>query len=139
MHAVVIVIVIVYFFFFVFVAIIVISNSSEYQIKRYRHEIRGLEDVAFVMMKSNDTGVFAFFPRCRVLFSTVPPTLPFASGTVKALDSIRANQNKFICLNDNLGDNDYFMHDFLAQFYQAMLPLPSPFELPPGQSNFYLR
>jgi hypothetical protein len=42
-------------------------------------------------------------------------------------------------LNDNLGDNDVFMHEFLAKFYEAMLPLPSPFELPIGQSNFYLR
>ena len=81
MHAVVAVIVIVYFVFdFVFVVIIVISNSSKYQIKRYRHEIRGLEDVAFVMMKSNDTGVFSFFPRCRVFFSPVPPTLLFAQA-----------------------------------------------------------
>jgi hypothetical protein len=80
-------------------------------------------------------------------------------GTIKALDSIRANRNKFICLNDNLGDNDavpppsnyqliirafpdnliQFMHDFLANFYSGMLPLPSPFELPAGQSNEYLR
>ena len=96
------------------------------------------------MMKSNDTGMFSIFPRIFsppfcVLFFPVSLTLPFASGTIRALDSIRSNQNKFICLNDNLGDNDYFMHDFLAQFYHSMLPLPSPFELPPGHSNFYLR
>jgi hypothetical protein len=107
------------------------------QVKRYRHEIRGLEDVAFVMMKSNDTGAAAALPSLS-LSSALSSTRAFA-GTVKALDSIRANRNKFICLNDNLGDNDAFMHEFLARFYEAMLPLPSPFELPPGQSNHFLR
>ena len=118
------------------------------QVKRYRHEIRGLEDVAFVMMKSNDTGAAAALPSHSLTPHSHPTHTPLSSalsstrafaGTVKALDSIRANRNKFICLNDNLGDNDAFMHEFLARFYEAMLPLPSPFELPPGQSNHFLR
>jgi hypothetical protein len=75
-----------------------------------------------------------------IIITTITTTIIIlVLGTIRALDAIRANRNKFICLNDNLGDNDYFMHDFLAQFYQSMLPHPSPFELPPGESNFYLR
>jgi hypothetical protein len=31
------------------------------------------------------------------------------------------------------------MHEFLAKFYEGLLPLPSPFELPPGSSNRILR
>ncbi len=123
--------------------------------------------MAFVMMKSNDSGndhfvvvfviaivvvvvvvvgvagvvIVVVVVHTMMMTATIcfPYTFIQLPGTVKALDSIRANRNKFICLNDNLGDNDVFMHDFLAKFYEAMLPLPSPFELPPGQSNFYLR
>jgi hypothetical protein len=77
----------------------------------------------------------AYTPSTTSRHLKLPPT----PGTIKALDSIRSNRNKFICLNDNLGENDVFMHGFLANFYEALLPQPSPFELPRDQSNVYLR
>jgi hypothetical protein len=70
-------------------------------------EIHDTTEVAFVMVKNNDTNL------------------------QQKLDGVRKNRHKFICLNDNLFHDDpntplvkQMMHDF----YSALLPLPSPFE-----------
>jgi UDP-N-acetylglucosamine-lysosomal-enzyme len=57
------------------------------------------------------------------------------------LDGIRHRRHKFLCLNDNMNHSNpesvkvvQAVHELL----EALFPLPSPYELPPGQTNPYL-
>ena len=80
-----------------------------------------------------------------------------STNVQKALDGIRERRQKFICLNDNMNHSDpeaanvkiFFLHLCLAdlffqtvrvlkEFYDALFPLPSSFELPANESNKYL-
>jgi len=58
-----------------------------------------------------------------------------ATHGIHQLDSIRARRSKFICINDNMRDPPPELVSALDQFFAAMYPLPSAFELPPGQRN----
>lgn len=48
---------------------------------------------------------------------------------------------KFICINDNLDpareEENVIVRMLLQELYEALLPLPSSFELPPGVANRY--
>ena len=55
--------------------------------------------------------------------------------TKEKLDSIRAKKTKFICVNDDMHNPALELEQMLADFYKSMFPKPSPFELPPGQTN----
>ncbi len=59
----------------------------------------------------------------------------------KRLDEIRTKMPKFICLNDDMNKTHAPPQQLLqtiADFYMSYFPLPSPFELPPGESNPFL-
>lgn len=84
---------------------------------RNRFELGNHEDVAFVMVPTN------------------------RSSVLQSVDDIRFKRNKFVCLNDNINHTDPRAGEVirvLQDFYKAILPLPSPFELPHGQTNKYL-
>ena len=51
------------------------------------------------------------------------------------LDSIRSRKAKFICINDDLREAPPTTRQLLSDFYSAMLPHASAFELPDGQTN----
>lgn len=60
---------------------------------------------------------------------------------LKALDGIRERRHKFICLNDNMNHShpdSAKTLQILKDFYESLFPIPSIFELPPGQRNEYL-
>ncbi|XP_061662989.1 N-acetylglucosamine-1-phosphotransferase subunits alpha/beta isoform X2 [Syngnathoides biaculeatus] len=84
---------------------------------KYKFEIKGEEDIAFKMIRTN------------------------VSHVVGQLDDIRKNPRKFICLNDNI---DHAHKDaatvkaVLRDFYDSMFPLPSQFELPREYRNRFL-
>nr|XP_057934374.1 N-acetylglucosamine-1-phosphotransferase subunits alpha/beta-like [Doryrhamphus excisus] len=84
---------------------------------KYKFEIKGEEDIAFKMVRTN------------------------VSHVVGQLDDIRKNPRKFVCLNDNI---DHAHKDaatvkaVLRDFYDSMFPLPSQFELPKEYRNRFL-
>lgn len=74
----------------------------------------------------------------EVAFFMVPTN---RSAAVHRFDDIRHARNKFICLNDNINHTDPHsveVVDAIQDFFAALYPLPSPFELPHGQTNKYL-
>eukprot|EP01113_Clastostelium_recurvatum_P003511 TRINITY_DN1152_c0_g1_i5.p1 TRINITY_DN1152_c0_g1~~TRINITY_DN1152_c0_g1_i5.p1 ORF type:complete len:1635 (-),score=329.21 TRINITY_DN1152_c0_g1_i5:43-4947(-) len=84
---------------------------------KYRHQIEGTDDVAFLMIGDND------------------------ESTQTKLDGIRKARQKFICLNDNMNHsnpNSKKVVKVLHDFYDAILPRPSLFELPHGVRNTFL-
>lgn len=82
-----------------------------------RYELGDAEQVAFVMVPTN------------------------RSKAISSLDGIRHRRHKFVCLNDNINHTDPHSEEVvnaLHEFYTALFPLPSPFELPEGQTNKFL-
>lgn len=74
----------------------------------------------------------------EVAFFMVPTN---RSEVVHRLDDIRHQRNKFICLNDNINHTDAHaaeVIDAIQDFFAALYPMPSPFELPHGQTNKFL-
>lgn len=57
------------------------------------------------------------------------------STTVQQLDSIRARQSKFICVNDNMKHPSEELLRELRAFFLSFFPQPSIFELPKEKSN----
>lgn len=55
--------------------------------------------------------------------------------SVNQLDSVRARQSKFVCINDNMVNPTPELEKALRSFYEAFFPEPCVFELPPGQRN----
>lgn len=51
------------------------------------------------------------------------------------LNSIRARRPKFICINDNMQEPPAELMTAFEEFFEAMYPFQSQFELPAGQSN----
>lgn len=58
-----------------------------------------------------------------------------ATTTRAQLDSVRARQSKFICINDNIQNSTPELDAMLRDFFTSFFPTPSIFELPPGRSN----
>ena len=58
-----------------------------------------------------------------------------ATLTEQKLDSIRWRKTKFICLNDNAKEYTPELEMVVQDFFNAMYPTPSAFELPFGQKN----
>jgi Stealth protein CR2, conserved region 2/Stealth protein CR3, conserved region 3/Stealth protein CR4, conserved region 4/Stealth protein CR1, conserved region 1/LNR domain len=82
------------------------------KVPKYRTSIRDTDDVAFLMVGTNNTNV------------------------KKSLDGIRSRRQRFICLNDNMNHTDPASVDVvrtLREFYESIVPLPSTFELPDNQ------
>ena len=52
---------------------------------------------------------------------------------------MRAKKSKFVCINDDMKTDAPEVVAMLADFYEAMLPVPSPFELSGGFVNRFLR
>jgi len=85
--------------------------------RKYHHEIRDTDDVAFIMVANND------------------------SSLQSRLDGIRLRRHKFMCLNDNLNHSDPTTAEslrLLHEFYESLFPLRSSFELPDGVTNPYM-
>ncbi len=55
--------------------------------------------------------------------------------TLMQLNSVRARQSKFICINDNIHNMTDQLHEVVHQFYESFFPVPSIFELPRGTRN----
>jgi len=55
--------------------------------------------------------------------------------TAAQLASVRARKPKFICINDDMQAATPETRALLTDFYEALLPRRSSFELPPGQEN----
>lgn len=91
--------------------------ASFNQRKKYKHEVEGTEEVAFLMVNNDDMELES------------------------KMDGIRKKKHKFVCLNDNL---DHFnsttpmIKQMLVDFYLSLFPHPSSFELPPGKYNEFL-
>mmetsp|Transcript_26095 Transcript_26095/g.65591 ORF Transcript_26095/g.65591 Transcript_26095/m.65591 type:complete len:1122 (+) Transcript_26095:89-3454(+) len=84
---------------------------------KYRHEEEDASQVAFLMIGTNDTDLS------------------------ERLDGIRRDRQKFICLNDNIDHTQPHAINqlrIIRQFYEALFPVRSPFELPDGHRNPYL-
>jgi len=84
---------------------------------KYRHQIEGTDDVAFLMIGDD------------------------RNTTQGKLDGIRVRRQKFVCLNDNMNHSDPASKEVVAvlkEFYESLLPQPSAFELPSGVRNTYL-
>ena len=58
-----------------------------------------------------------------------------ATLTEQKLDSVRWRKTKFICLNDNAKEYSPELEKVVRDFFNAMYPIPSPFELPPRHNN----
>ena len=58
-----------------------------------------------------------------------------ATETIFQLDSVRARLSKFICINDNMKNPTPELEKVLQDFFEALFPIPSPFELPRTMSN----
>lgn len=58
-----------------------------------------------------------------------------ATDTLSQLDSVRARQSKFICINDNIQHLSDELVKIVMEFFEAMFPIPSQFELLHGQRN----
>ena len=83
---------------------------------RYRHRVLDSDDVvSFTMVRAN------------------------ASRLVGALDKLRREPRKFICLNNNVGSaseaETRLVYALLVDFLEAILPHPSQFELPANYRN----
>jgi len=57
------------------------------------------------------------------------------TDSLRQLDSVRARQAKFICINDNMQNPSDALEEVLQDFYQSFFPIPSQFELPPNRRN----
>lgn len=57
------------------------------------------------------------------------------TDTLRQLDSVRARQSKFICINDNMQNPSRELETALQDFFSAFFPIPSIFELPVGKGN----
>ena len=55
--------------------------------------------------------------------------------TLMQLNSVRARQSKFICINDNIHNMTDQLHEVIHQFYESFFPIQSIFELPIGTKN----
>ena len=64
------------------------------------------------------------------------------SDVVRALDDLRKNPRKFVCINDNTdpnrADDNKYIQALLVDFFESILPVPSSFELPAEYRNKYL-
>ncbi|CAH1971467.1 unnamed protein product [Acanthoscelides obtectus] len=64
------------------------------------------------------------------------------SDVVVSLDEIRSNSRKFVCLNDNLDESkvaeNELVRAILYDFYLALFPQPSKFELPDEYRNKFV-
>ena len=58
-----------------------------------------------------------------------------ATDTLSQLDSVRARQSKFICINDNIHNLSDELAVIVMEFFEAMFPISSQFELLHGQRN----
>ena len=58
-----------------------------------------------------------------------------ATETIIQLDSVRARLSKFMCINDNMKNPSPELEKALRDFFEALFPIPSSFELPQGKSN----
>lgn len=58
-----------------------------------------------------------------------------ATLTTEKLDSVRWRKSKFICLNDNVNQYTPELAETVRDFFEAMYPIPSRFELPRGKTN----
>jgi hypothetical protein len=55
--------------------------------------------------------------------------------TLAQLDSLRMRKAKFLCINDDMQTAPPEVVRVLHDFYEALFPLPSQFELPKGHVN----
>ncbi|XP_076320133.1 N-acetylglucosamine-1-phosphotransferase subunits alpha/beta-like isoform X2 [Tachypleus tridentatus] len=85
--------------------------------QKYDFEVMGEEEVTFKMIGSN------------------------LSQVIGQLDQVRKNPTKFICMNDNIrhGTKEAeIVKAVLQDFYEAMFPVTSQFELPSDYRNRFL-
>lgn len=57
------------------------------------------------------------------------------TDSLRQLDSVRARQSKFVCINDNMQHPPKELEKALQDFYESFFPLPSIFELKAGARN----
>ena len=57
------------------------------------------------------------------------------NNTRKLLDGIRGKRTKFICVNDDMKNPSNEVIQVLQNFFRALYPVPSPFELKDGIVN----
>jgi hypothetical protein len=74
-----------------------------------------------------------------VSFNMVGDDYEDMRGKLNKVRGLGAKRAKFICVNDDMKHPSAAVRGMLADFYQAMYPLPSPFEHPPGVVNTELR
>eukprot|EP00058_Branchiostoma_floridae_P023700 XP_002609190.1 hypothetical protein BRAFLDRAFT_125953 [Branchiostoma floridae] len=92
-------------------------NNSYKEKNKFKYEVVSEDQVAFKMIRTN------------------------VSQVIGQLDDIRKNPKKFVCLNDNIDHKQkdaQLVKAVIVDFYEAMFPLPSQFELPREYRNRFL-
>ena len=84
---------------------------------------------------------FSRRPSLIVAYTSHPLPLSPSFSLEYSLDAlqVRAKKSKFVCINDDMKTDAPEVVAMLADFYEAMLPIPSPFELAGGYVNRFLR
>jgi hypothetical protein len=92
-----------------------LASNVAWTLRHPTHSLGTDKDISFEMIGDNVTAVLT------------------------QLDSIRARQSKFICVNDNIQTTDPAalseLTSVLHDFFESFFPKPSQFELPAGVSN----
>eukprot|EP00117_Sycon_ciliatum_P012243 scpid10762/ scgid2510/ N-acetylglucosamine-1-phosphotransferase subunits alpha/beta; GlcNAc-1-phosphotransferase subunits alpha/beta; Stealth protein GNPTAB; UDP-N-acetylglucosamine-1-phosphotransferase subunits alpha/beta; N-acetylglucosamine-1-phosphotransferase subunit alpha; N-acetylglucosamine-1-phosphotransferase subunit beta len=97
--------------------LIKLLNETLFNESMHRHELFGEDDVSFEMLPDNITKV------------------------ADQLDGVRRKTRKFVCLNDNIDhrkEEALVIKAMIREFYEAMFPKPSQFELPSTIQNRFL-
>ncbi|XP_078683763.1 N-acetylglucosamine-1-phosphotransferase subunits alpha/beta-like isoform X1 [Branchiostoma floridae x Branchiostoma belcheri] len=92
-------------------------NNSYKEKNKFKYEVVSEDQVAFKMIRTN------------------------VSQVIGQLDDIRKNPKKFVCLNDNIDHKQkdaQLVKAVIVDFYEAMFPLASQFELPREYRNRFL-
>lgn len=93
-------------------AVLELFQTAWRKLPKYRTSIQNTDEVAFVMIPSNNT------------------------QAKKSLDGIRSRRQRFICLNDNMNHSDphsQIVVKTLREFYMSLVPIASEFELSPEE------
>ena len=55
------------------------------------------------------------------------------------MNSVRARQSKFVCINDNIKNKTEELNEVIHSFYESFFPIPSAFEKQYGKKRLRLR
>lgn len=114
-----------------------VSKSFRIRLNPTVEEVLNCSQVTDKLIKNADWTEFS--PTAKMMpgkdlvaFEMIGDNLTLTRGQ---LDSVRARQSKFICINDNMHNPSEELQEVLKQFFESFYPTPSVFELPEGRRN----